>query len=114
MFRVLLPDGELTLSTRIEFLKETVNCDRSSTGLVDALPFEANAIYIHLKSPYTTKFGVLIGNLVSDDIEKIKTGLLKDSYFDFTSLDLVFDAPIDCEKKYFTFLSEKDYTDILG
>ena len=112
MYRVLLPNGELTLSTRIEFLKETVNCEKAGIkGIERVVPFDANAIFIHLKMPYTSSQGVLIGNLTTRVIGEIKTGLLRDGYFDFSGLTLHFDESANSDESFYSFMSETDFND---
>lgn len=107
MFRVLLPDGELTLSTRIEFLKETVNCEKTGTTDLVVTLDGANAVFVHLKEPYTSSKGVLFSNLTPLDIEDIKSGLLRDSYFDFTR----FYSHKD--ERYYEFLSEAEFNSLI-
>lgn len=72
MFRVLLPDGELTLFTRIEFLKETVNCEKTGTTDLVVTLDGANAVFVHLKEPYTSSKGVLFSNLILGIRQKVR------------------------------------------
>lgn len=121
MYRVLLPEGELTLSSRIEFLKETVH--ESGGASINRLKSdnefaEVNCIFIHLKAPYTTSDGVLIGNLSGLDIVDIKSSLLKDNCYDFTRFTYSHDAvnmgDTKEDEKYYANFSESDFLELVG
>lgn len=124
MYRVLLPDGEgLTLSTSIEFLQETLERTKiSSTTLFNCNYCDgANAVFVHLKKPQTSRYGFLVGNLSADEVEDIKTSMLKDGYFDFSKFNYVPYLPLSSnlesvkeDERYFDYFSEEEFEELIN
>lgn len=116
MFRVLLPTGELTLSTRIEFLKGTFNKEKGRLELsrlesMDSIS-KANYMFVHLKSPQTTSEGILVGNLNNNEIYEVRSSLLEKGYFDFSNFS--YSSCMNQNKvKYYLLLSENAFNFLL-
>lgn len=109
MLRVLLPDGELTLSTRVAFLAERKN-EEGRDEFVGTLPSskDANSLYVFLKSPQTTHFGVLVRKLTSEQVSQIATDLLEKGYCDLN--DYTVDDRLE---NYVMYLSESEYFEFI-
>lgn len=109
MYRVLLPNGELALSTKIDFLVEVTYGDdkkyiqpgRLEDGISYALT-DCDCVYIHLES---TK-GLLLKGVYSSYIKDISETLLKEGYYDFTRVLF--------KHKELVWLSEEEYLRYIG
>lgn len=87
MFSIVLPDGELTLTTRIKVLNLVCDERNEVERYVEVNPFngksEANAIYIFLSKSQTSHEGCLLYNLTEEQVTEIYTSLLRDRYYNF-------------------------------
>lgn len=124
MYRVLLPEGELTVTTSIEFLWEATTRVSGSKGLhlecfAPDNDADHRALFIHCKMPYTRHDGVLIGNLTGAKVNEIRKQLLKDGYYDFSDESMGYTQGVvsadDAEdgEIYYAFLVEEDFQRLL-
>lgn len=106
MYRVLLPDGELTLTSRVIPIHLEYNKELGYTSFhVASVSTDANALYVFLKEPDTNHNGVLINDLVSSQINEIFDSFLRNGYCDLSAF-----ANIDkCES-----MSTKEFNDIVN
>ena len=121
MFRVLLPEGEITESSSIEFIVEEVDKDAPSLSTFSRIKSadeydKVNAIFIHLKSPSTKSLGYLISNFSQKEIKNIQSNLLEKGYYDFTKFKYVFSdedlltiADLKEDEKYYMLFSDSDF-----
>lgn len=86
MYRVLLPEGELTVTSSIEFLVEQGGSVLRSESFKTSSDTDF-AVFIHCKMPFTKHNGVLIGGLSADKVSEIKNKLLTEGYYDFSCFD---------------------------
>lgn len=105
MYRVLLPDGELTLTSRVVPIHLEYNKELGYTGFrVVSVSADANALYVSLKEPDTNHKGVLIHDLVNSQINEIFDSFLRNGYCDLSAF-----ADIDkCES-----ISTKEFNDLV-
>lgn len=124
MYRVLLPEGEITVTSSIEFLYEEINRDFNTAFLrAECLAPEDDkdhrALFIHLKLPYTKHDGVLIGNLSGTKVAEIKEKLLKDGYYDFSqkameyTQGLISASDAENDEIYYCHLEEQVFQELL-
>lgn len=88
MYRVLLPDGELTVSARIIVLhcevdkKGKYRCQ--DVGLYETGKCEPNGLYVVLSEPYTSHYGFLYDFKDPEEIRSIIKQMLETGFYDFT------------------------------